>query len=174
MRISTGEPADRDLRPVGGMRGESAREAGASRETLADRVDATPALSRSIARSQAVVEGLRRIQDSLARGERADVEALVNGVRFEGETVLAPHRRELADIAAAGDSARLQRLLQNTESNVLALLAQTGVRQPEALLASAADATGIRAMLDKTIAALDKRADDVTSLRPERVAELLR
>jgi hypothetical protein len=174
MRISTGEPGDRDLRAVGGTRAEPSRPAGAARGDNRDRIDADPAVSRSIVRSQAVVAGLRQMRDSLERGETPDVGALVRTVRFEGEEVLAAHDKELIAIAGSRDGARLQRLLENTESNVLALLAQTGVRRPDALLSSAADLPSIQAVFGKTIAAMDTQAGDVTRLRPERVAELLR
>jgi len=121
-----------------------------------------------------VVTGLKQLQRSLDGEGSVDLRALVAAVRFEGEPVLQVHEKELSDIARTRDSVRLARLIDNTESNVLALLARSGVRGPERLLSAAESPGDLRALLERTIAAVASRSPDASALRAERVLDLLK
>jgi hypothetical protein len=149
MRITPGDAAEREPRPVAGARIEATRTPGPRAAQVAAELEPASLLPRSIARSQMVVAGLRQMQAALARPETIDVGALVSAVRFEGEQVLLPRRDELQEIARTRDTARLARLVDTMESNA-------------------------RALLDKIIAALGSRGSQPSTLRPDRVIELLK
>ncbi len=174
MRITPGETPDREPRPVASGRVEATRVPGSRAERPAADVDTESLVPRSIARSQMVVAGLKQMQAALEREESIDVGALVSAVRFEGEPVLRSREGELQEIARTRDAGRLARLVENTESNALALLAKSGFAGRRDLLAAAGNAGELRALLDRTIAALSTRGSEPSTLRPERVIELLK
>ncbi len=174
MRITPGETPDREPRPVASGRPEAARAPGSRGGRPAADVASESFVPRSIARSQMVVAGLRQMQVALERGESIDVGALVSAVRFDGEPVLASREGELQEVARMRDAGRLARLVENTESNAMALLAKSGFAGRRDLLAADGSPAELRALLDRTIAALASRGSEPSRLRPERVIELLK
>ncbi len=172
VRITPREPSQNEMRPL--RRDERARASAPRRGRPDVQVDADGALPRAIARSQSLVAGLRQLRTAIERGESVDVGALVAAVRFDGEPVLSAHEKDLRQIVSSGDGARLGRLIDNTENNVLALLSRSGADVMQQLLSATERPAEMRALLDRTLAALGSRAAEASALRPERVIELLR
>ena len=123
-------------------------------------------LSRALARSQVLLQGLLRLRDGLADGA-PDAAAVVRATRFDGETLLEPYLPELRRIEAGRDIDALNGLIETVENNVNALLPEGSASYLEP------GGTGHDALLRSVVNALAQSGASLTRVQPERVADLL-
>ena len=168
--------------------GGDLRAKGAAGKELADRLRETrPAdtssmqkgtaqpgdvLSRYLARTEAVLQGFRALNQALIAKESIDVDVLVAGARFDGEEVLRAHAEDLRQIASRNDQARLARLIANTENNARALLGGRDISaKAESLTVTSEE---VDAMMKTVVSQLVSGESPNVNLSANKVADLLK